>query len=269
MATLVGFLKKYSKVDNEFIDDFFGMYSTENKYNFCIDVDVISKWLNIKKGHIKDTLISSYKKGTDYIIRRDTKKRVGAGQPRQIILLTPKCFKMMAMQGRSKRATEVREFYYELEQLMDRYKDYIIEGMQKKIDALQNNQKPRVNPESGVIYIIQTADGMGHYKVGKTTNLRKRLRAYNGDKKDDIIPLFVFETKDIDRIEACVRVFAKEYKYRKYKEVYKADLNFLKRLVGECAEFNDNVVLKQRWTRNSQDGGNYYIAMYRGKESQP
>ena len=39
--------------------------------------------------------------------------------------------------------------------------------------------------------IIETADGVGHYKVGKTKNLKQRLKQYNGDKKDDIIPLYV------------------------------------------------------------------------------
>ena len=49
----------------------------------------------------------------------------------------------------------------------------------------------------------------------------RKLKQYNGDKKDDIIPLYVYETDNIDNIEKCVKTYAKEYQYRKYKEVYK------------------------------------------------
>lgn len=144
------------------------------------------------------------------------------GKPSETILLTPKCFKLMAMQSKTKKAIQVREFYYELEQVIDQYKEYIIKGLQDKIKTLENNQKrlnknlrifvkplpqknrvflmkPKINPSKGVIYIIQTSDGIGHYKIGKTKNLRKRLNNYNGDKKDDIIPIYIYETEDIKK----------------------------------------------------------------------
>jgi hypothetical protein len=116
------------------------------------------------------------------------------GKPKDTILLTPKCFKLMAIQSKTKKAIEVREYYYELEQVIDQYKEYIIKGLEDKIKTLENNQKPKINPSKGIIYIIQTLDGVGHYKVGKTKNLKQRLKQYNGDKKDDIIPLYVYET---------------------------------------------------------------------------
>jgi excinuclease UvrABC nuclease subunit len=41
------------------------------------------------------------------------------------------------------------------------------------------------------------------FYIGKTNDLKQRLKTYNGDKKDDIIPLYVYETDDIDEIERC------------------------------------------------------------------
>ena len=52
---LVEFLKKYSKVSNKFIDDFFGLYDINNKDNFIIDLENIVNWLNTKKSKIKET----------------------------------------------------------------------------------------------------------------------------------------------------------------------------------------------------------------------
>ncbi len=68
---------------------------------------------------------------------------------------------------------------------------------------------------------------MGHYKVGKTKKLKQRLNQYNGDKKDDIIPLYVYETDDIDEIERCIKHYAKKYKYRKYVNKNKKYIFFI------------------------------------------
>ena len=162
----------------------------------------------------------------------------------------------MAMQSKTKKAIEVREYYYELEQVIDQYKEYIIK-------TLENNMKPKVNPSKGVIYILETPDGIGNYKVGKTNNLKQRLMQYNGDKKDDIIPLYVYETDNIDEVERCVKSYAKQYQYRRYKEVYKADINMLKDLINDCGEFNEKTNLKIKWKSNKQTGGNHYIAIFK------
>ena len=47
----------------------------------------------------------------------------------------------MAMQSKTKKSIQVREYYYELEQVIDQYKEYIIQGLQEKIKNLENNQK--------------------------------------------------------------------------------------------------------------------------------
>lgn len=257
---LIEFLKTHTKINNEFIDDFFGIYDIKDKYNFSINIEKISKWMNIKKGDIKETLVKSYKENIDYKITKGTSNG-SRGKPREIILLTPKCFKLMSMQSRTQKAKQVREYYYELEQVLDRYKEYIIQGLKEKINRLENNQKPKINPSKGVIYIIETSDGVGHYKIGKTKNLKNRLKTYNSDKKDNIIPLFVYETDDIDNVETCIKSYAKKYQYRKYKEVYKTDLNMLKELIDECGEFNKAIRLK--FKNKSQHGGNFFIAIYK------
>ena len=258
---LINFLKTYTKINNEFIDDFFGLYN-KDKYNFSININSIAKWFNMTVGHIKETLVNSYKENLDYknIKGTSTGKK---GKPKDTILLTPKCFKLMAMQSRTKKAVEVREYYYELEQVIDQYKEYIIKGLEEKILKLENNQKPKINPSKGIIYILQTADGIGHYKIGKTKNLKKRLNSYNGDKKDDIIPIYIYETEDIDAIEECIKRYGKKYQYRKYKEIYKTDINVLKELINECGEFNEKINLKMKWKTNKQMGGNYFIAVFK------
>ena len=40
---LITFLKTYTKINNEFIDDFFSLYDSKDKYNFSINIDSIIK----------------------------------------------------------------------------------------------------------------------------------------------------------------------------------------------------------------------------------
>ncbi len=61
------------------------------------------------------------------------------GKPKTIILLTPKCFKLMAMQSKTKTSAQVKEYYNELEQVIDKYKEYRIKGLEEKIKKLENN----------------------------------------------------------------------------------------------------------------------------------
>ena len=89
---LVTFLKSYTKINNEFIDDFFSLYDSKDKYNFSINIVAIAKWFKMRKDHIKKTLKESYIKD------RPTGKK---GKPSETILLTPKCFKLMAMQSKT------------------------------------------------------------------------------------------------------------------------------------------------------------------------
>jgi phage anti-repressor protein len=132
---LTNFLKIYSKVSNKFIDDFFSLYDLNNKNVFIINLENIAKWLNTKKGKIKETLENSYKIKIDYIINKLEKTGL-KGAPKEEILLTVKCFKLLCMQSRTHKAIEVREYFYSLEELIDKYKNYIIEGLKDKIIKL-------------------------------------------------------------------------------------------------------------------------------------
>ncbi len=258
----IRFLKKYSTINNNFIDDFFSLYNIYNKNEFIINLDKVSKWLKSRKGNLKDTLINSYKLNTDYIINQLKANKVGA--PKEEILLTVKCFKMLCMNSKTEKSNEVREYFYKLEEFIDKYKNYIIEGLNDKIKKLENNQKPKVNPSKGIIYIIQTADDKTLYKIGKTHNLKKRLNSYNSDKKDDITPLFIYESDNIDAVEKCVKAFIKQYQYRKYKEVYEVNIDIIKAFINECSNIAEKNI-ENSFKGGEMNNSKYFILLYKNK----
>jgi hypothetical protein len=87
-------------------------------YPYNIDLDLVAKWLNTKKGKLKETLLLSYEKDVDYIIidslsadgKRSHNDKSHDGQNKETILLHPDTFKMMCMRSRKISKERVERF---------------------------------------------------------------------------------------------------------------------------------------------------------------
>ena len=270
---LIDFLKKYSSISNKFIDDFFNLYDYKNSEKFSVDLDTLCIWLKCNKRSLFDTLVKSYTINIDYkILKPDKDKAKSIGKPLRKVMITSNTLKLLCMKSKAKKAEKVREYYLSLEKLVDKYKNHIIDSMDQKIKKLKNNQKPKVNPNKGVIYIIQTSDEKSLYKIGRTVNLKKRLNNYNADKADDIVPLFIFETDNVEGVEQCAKGMLKRLQYRKYKEIYETDIEFIKKVIAKCSEYNDELqceLIKIKKNKVSaalkkhEGGFNYFLGIYK------
>jgi phage anti-repressor protein len=256
MISLQEYLKKYSVINNKFIDDFFSLYdrnTTEN--DFVINLETIAKWLKSIKGDLKKTLTNSYTKNIDY---KTKKGATTGGRPNEIVLLTPDCFKRLTMSSKTKKSEEVRTYFIELEKHIDKYKNHIIEALNKQVDVLHNNQKPKINNNGGVIYVLKSdKDIEGIFRIGKTKKFRERKLVHDSSHPDDMEIVFIYETKNIDEVENCLKAVLKSKQYRKRKEFYQIDENVLKELIDTC----DNMTLKVKKTNKKikQFGGMYIM----------
>jgi hypothetical protein len=80
LTELEKFLITHSKINKKFIEDFFGFQKRNElkKYvPFIIDLEDVCYWLEIRKDHLKKTLIISYIKDFDYIIEKDWLPHIG------------------------------------------------------------------------------------------------------------------------------------------------------------------------------------------------
>ena len=110
--------------------------------------------------------------------RRQSNK---GGHNKNLVLLTPDCFKMLCMRSKTKKADKVREYYIEIEKLIDKYKDIIIEENNKKIKVLENDLKKEKQPSGNICYIFEETDELNikYYRLGQTENLAKRMVSHN------------------------------------------------------------------------------------------
>jgi hypothetical protein len=264
------FINKYSFVNSKFVKDFYNIIKEDyiERYNeFLIDSEILRKWLQINiKRSFNDTIKKSYKKNIDYKIEKVKKSEGSGGHNFEIITLTPEASKKICLSTNSKMGGQVQQYFLDLEVALYKYKNFIIEGMNKKIQQLENNQKFKINPSKKIIYVFKALNtDLTLYKIGKTINSKTRFSKHNSPMANDLEILFQYETENIDQVEKCVKVFMKKAQYRKYKEVYQVDLDIIKKTIKNC-DVEINEINKEIERKNKKQKGGKIINKIDEKE---
>ena len=217
------FLNKYSFVNSKFVEDFYAIIKEDyiERYNeFLIDSEVLKKWLKINsRRKFNDTIKRSYTLNVDYTIKKVKKSEGSGGHNLEVITLTPEAAKKICLSTKSKKGPEVQQYFLDLEVALYKYKNYIIDGMEKKIKQLENNQKPKINTNKKIIYVFRALNtDLTLYKIGKTISSKTRFPKHNSPTANDIEILFQYETDNIDQVESCIKSYMKKAQYRKYKD---------------------------------------------------
>ena len=252
--TLQNYLKQYSSINNKFIDDFFNLYNVKTSNDdFVINLEKVAKWLNCKKFTLNDTIKNTYQINIDYKISKSINQK-STGRPREEVMITPNCFKRLCMMSRTEKAEEVRSYFIALEDHINKYKGYIIEGLNKKISKYEKELKPvEIQNESGSIYVLKTTETIeGVYKIGKTENFKKRLQSHQSSHPNKLDIAYVYETDMINQVESCLKNLLKDKAYRKRKEFYEIDIDILKSLIKTCECMTLSIRKKTKDIKNEE-----------------
>ena len=252
--SLQDYLKKYSSINNKFIDDFFSLYDVKTSNDdFVINLENVAKWLNCKKFTLNDTIKNSYQINIDYKISKSINQK-STGRPREEVMITPNCFKRLCMMSRTEKAEEVRSYFIALEDHINKYKGYIIEGLNKKVAKYETELKPQeIQNESGSIYVLKTTESIeGVYKLGKAKNFKQRLQTHQTSHPEKLDVAYVYETDMIDQVESCLKNLLKTKGYRKRKEFYEIDIDILKTLIKMCECMTLSIRRKTKDIKNEE-----------------
>jgi phage anti-repressor protein len=266
LEKLESFLISNSDISKEFINDFFGFQKKQlyEEYKpFTIDLEDVAYWLETRKSKLRETLNSNYSINLDYISVKILISSNGhqeakhGGHNKKLVLLTPDCFKMLCMRSRTKKADKVREYYIEIEKLIDKYKDIIIEENNKKIKILENDLRKEKQPSGNICYIFEEIDELNikYYRLGQSGDLTKRMATHNSSSVHKKVVAFKIKTDNILHYEACLRGSMYNFRYKNNKDYYKIPLDKIKYAIKNCGE-----VVKK--LKNNIDGGeknNYVI----------
>ena len=153
------FIIKFSFVNETFVKDFYEIIKEDyiERFNeFLIDSEKLRRWLQIKiRRSFNDTIKKSYKKNIDYKIEKIKKSKGSGGQNFEVITLTPEAAKKICLSTKSEMGPQVQQYFLDLEFALYKYKNYIIKGMHVKIEQLEQNQKPYINPNKKIIYVFE------------------------------------------------------------------------------------------------------------------
>jgi hypothetical protein len=175
-------------------------------------------------------------------------------------MLTPDCAKMILQLTKSKKGTEVRRYFIEIEKMLYKYKDLIIKNLSSELTIIKTNQKPKINNKKNAIYIFKALNtDLTLYKIGRASDLKMRLKSHNSPLANDLNVLYEYETENIK--QACIKALMKNAQYRKYKEVFQIDINIIKTFIKQC---DNNINLVKEYVNNQTGGGELfmYIPIY-------
>jgi len=203
--SLKDFLKLYTGISNKFIDEYYSFYELCENNPFGIDSNKVIKYLKIKhKRKFHEILRQNYILESDYVIQR-LEQKLQKNKQDVFYYLSFDGFERVCMASRSERGNQVRDYFIMLRKFINYYR---LHFANKIIDLAKNNK---------YIYIILVNRNKDIFKLGRTGDIKKRLRNYatGKDKHPDIQfimnvfyfvdNLFYFDT-NLNHKEDCLEV---------------------------------------------------------------
>jgi hypothetical protein len=164
---LAKFLKKYSVINDEFIDDYHTFFDEKADELMCtINLYDIAKWLDIKEEKLRELLINNFMEHIDYIMDKKNFNN---------LVLSPKCSKLLCMMSESEKANLIRTYHTNLEKLLLKYKEEIVNDLDKQMN-IKNNSKEMFENHKGLIYILKVKDGL--YKLKYISENKNKTKKY-------------------------------------------------------------------------------------------
>lgn len=129
----------------------------------------------------------------------------------------------------------------------------------RKIMILENNNKKPIYPKGGYIYAIQppTKNNEKVYKIGKTNDLKNRMKVYNTGYPDNVISIFNMKVDNPERVEKCIKVYLDDYQYRNRKEFYKIKKSKLIYIMENCVKTLTNKTFERKMKRHLNNNENF------------
>jgi phage anti-repressor protein len=229
--SLKDFLKKYTAISDQFINNYFIFYDKCELNKFGIELEKTLDYLDIKgRKEFYTRFRNKYILNSDYIIKRHNQKKEKDIKDTEYYISFD-TFEKICMASKAPKAEKVRDYFITLRKFIDYYKNHISNMIL---------QKAKTNP-SKCIYILLINKNKNILKLGQTKELRKRLRTYatGMDTHPDI--KFIMLVDDPKIVENCMKIFLEKFEYKKNHEIYKININIIKKIAFDCSGVNNEL----------------------------
>ena len=226
--SLKDFLKKYTAISNKFIDEYYSFYEKSEKDKFGIKIEDVMKYLNIhNQNKFEERIRNIYTLQKDYIIIRLSEKLVKNKKGVQYYFSFDG-FEKVCMVSNTEKGKQFRDYFIMLRKFIDYYKDHFA----NKINELAKE-------DNKYIYILMVNKYKDILKLGRAKDIRNRLKSYSTGKETHPDVKFIMIVDDAKKVEKCTKIFVKKFQYKGNKELYKMDIDDLKKSIFGCAELDE------------------------------
>lgn len=221
------FLIKCTAIPIKFIDQHLIFYNACVGNPYGIEIRDVIKYLDIKK---KEIFISRFRdrfvKNVDYITEEQETKRMVKGDVATKYYMTLDTFEKICMTTHTAKGNQVQDYFILLRKFIQYYNEHML-------NMVMNSDK--------VVYIFAVNKKRNIYKIGQTSNLRKRLHSYitGREKHPDI--QFIMQIDDPKKVEKCTQSLIDEYIYKEHQELYKIPFEKVRTAIFYCGLSAKNV----------------------------
>jgi len=220
-------LKKYTDIDEDFIDTFFKEFKIGHELEFNINENNICDYLNITIKTLRMRLNNQYTNKDFYFEKVDyIKEKYGRGNSIRYIL-NYQCFERIAMSSKTLESELVRSYFIKLREFLFNNQDLIKQ-------ALDNYSELKKYSSMETIYFFAVDDRKDLIKIGQTSDIVNRLRVYNVGRINEIDLKYLALVKHAMLIEKCIKHLLKDKQLIKGKEIYNVEPNKLKKVIEIC-----------------------------------
>ena len=243
--SLKEFLKKYTAVSSKFIDEYYVFYEKCEMNKYGILLDDVETYLGIKKiEKFRSNIRKKYIENIDYVKIINEKKNRTRYDKYNYYYLSLDTFEKICMMSKSKKANSVRDYFIILRKFIQYYKDHISEMIINKV----------TKKKYGYIYIILVEKNKKIFKIGRSSDIKSRLKTYGTGSAVHPDIKFIMLVDNESFAENCVKKLIKNNKFKPNKEVYKVDFDILKQMIADCATLH-----KKYHEINNQNNVDSYI----------
>jgi phage anti-repressor protein len=224
------FLKTYTGISVKFINEYYKFYEMCELTKYGIDVEDLIKYLDIKKKEkFYSNIRKKYVEGVNYIKKELIHKKT-INQKATIYYLDLNTFEKICMESHAKKANEVRDYFIKLREFINYYKSNISNMIINK----------SLEYPDGSIYIILANKNKNIFKLGITKDIRKRLQNHATGKDTHPDVKFIMLVNNRKDVENCVKKLSHKYQFKKNQELYKVDIDIIKKHIFDCASVYTN-----------------------------
>jgi hypothetical protein len=224
----ISLLKQHTNIDVTFINTFFKKFKIGGELDFNIKDSNVIKYLGIQMKTLRNRLLNKYSKSKMYIETVDYIKIKTGNTTGLTYMLNYQCFERLAMNGDSEKSESVRLYFSKL-------REFITENHQLIYQAIENKNDLNIYSGYESIYFIAIDERDPNIlKVGRTTDIVKRLRNYNVGRIREVDLKYFALVRNPLLIENCIKSGLEKNKVFENREIFNISPTKLKKMIDYC-----------------------------------